>query len=131
MQLDATVRVRKADRASEYAKLLAERLAGETPDLVTAKTAKALRPGEVLIDWSQNNLAKTTIAPYSLRTTRTDRVHSGHGDGVRDCQHAADLVFVADDILYRVDKLGDLFAPCVTSAPRGPKHSRPAFYRAR
>ena len=28
---------------------------------------KALRPGKVLIDWSQNNAAKTTVAPYSLR----------------------------------------------------------------
>jgi len=29
--------------------------------------AKALRPGKVFIDWSQNNAAKTTVAPYSLR----------------------------------------------------------------
>ena len=28
---------------------------------------KAIRGGRVLIDWSQNNGAKTTIAPYSLR----------------------------------------------------------------
>ena len=29
--------------------------------------AKNLRPGKVFIDWSQNNAAKTTVAPYSLR----------------------------------------------------------------
>jgi bifunctional non-homologous end joining protein LigD len=28
---------------------------------------KALRVGKVLLDWSQNNPAKTTICPYSLR----------------------------------------------------------------
>ena len=28
---------------------------------------KALRPGKVLLDWSQNHPAKTTISPYSLR----------------------------------------------------------------
>jgi bifunctional non-homologous end joining protein LigD len=26
-----------------------------------------LRPGKVLLDWSQNTAAKTTITPYSLR----------------------------------------------------------------
>ena len=28
---------------------------------------KTLRGGKVLLDWSQNNPAKTTICPYSLR----------------------------------------------------------------
>ena len=39
---------------------------------------KALRPGKVLIDWSQNNAAKTTVAPYSLRAAApADGVHTG------------------------------------------------------
>lgn len=37
------------------------------PDLVVSRMAKALRDGRVLIDWSQANGKKTTIAPYSLR----------------------------------------------------------------
>jgi bifunctional non-homologous end joining protein LigD len=28
---------------------------------------KALRPGKVLVDWSQNSAAKTTVSVYSLR----------------------------------------------------------------
>ena len=28
---------------------------------------KTLRTGKVLVDWSQNSAAKTTIVPYSLR----------------------------------------------------------------
>ncbi len=28
---------------------------------------KSLRPGKIFVDWSQNNPAKTTVAPYSLR----------------------------------------------------------------
>ena len=28
---------------------------------------KSVRTGKVFVDWSQNNGAKTTIAPYSLR----------------------------------------------------------------
>jgi bifunctional non-homologous end joining protein LigD len=50
-----------------YAKHLAESLARDHSDLVVAKMAKVLRPGKVLLDWSQNNPAKTTICPYSLR----------------------------------------------------------------
>ena len=29
--------------------------------------AKAVRPGKIFVDWSQNARHKTTIAPYSLR----------------------------------------------------------------
>ena len=39
----------------------------QQPDLVVWKMTKSLRPGKVLLDWSQNTAAKTTIAPYSLR----------------------------------------------------------------
>jgi bifunctional non-homologous end joining protein LigD len=55
-----------AEVVHSYARQLAESLAVEHP-LVVAKMAKALRPGKVLLDWSQNNPAKTTISPYSLR----------------------------------------------------------------
>jgi len=34
---------------------------------VVSSMSKDLRPGRVLVDWSQNNPAKTTIAPWSLR----------------------------------------------------------------
>lgn len=50
MQLYTAVRVREADRTSAYAKSLAEHLVRETPDLVTAKMAKAARPGRILVD---------------------------------------------------------------------------------
>ena len=35
--------------------------------MVVSRMTKAIRAGKVLVDWSQNNAAKTTIAPYSLR----------------------------------------------------------------
>ena len=53
--------------ASALAKELAEALEADHRDLVTSRMSKALRPGKVFIDWSQNSAAKTTIAPYSLR----------------------------------------------------------------
>jgi bifunctional non-homologous end joining protein LigD len=56
-----------ADVVREYATRLAESLARERRDLVVSSMSKALRPGKVLLDWSQNHHAKTTICPYSLR----------------------------------------------------------------
>jgi bifunctional non-homologous end joining protein LigD len=50
-----------------YAKRLAESLARSHPRLMVSNMTKALRVGKVLLDWSQNNPAKTTICPYSLR----------------------------------------------------------------
>ena len=35
---------------------------------------KSLRPGKVLVDWSQNNAAKTTVSVYSLRARPTATV---------------------------------------------------------
>jgi bifunctional non-homologous end joining protein LigD len=59
------------DQSSEAASALARELAraieADHPDLVVSSMKKAERPGKVLIDWSQNSAAKTTIAPYSLR----------------------------------------------------------------
>ncbi|HEY0217612.1 MAG TPA: non-homologous end-joining DNA ligase [Cellulomonas sp.] len=51
----------------QYARDLAQRLAAAHPDLVVSSMRTAIRGGKVLIDWSQNHPAKTTITPYSLR----------------------------------------------------------------
>ena len=68
MQLYADLEgTRSADEVNAVARSLAEHLAQEWPELVTAKMTKALRPGKVFLDWSQNNAAKTTICPWSLR----------------------------------------------------------------
>ncbi|MFJ9363017.1 ATP-dependent DNA ligase [Nocardia sp. NPDC101769] len=53
--------------ASAVAKQVATNLQQLRPELVTATMAKSSRGGKVFLDWSQNNPAKTTIAPYSLR----------------------------------------------------------------
>jgi len=56
-----------SDQVSAVAHELARALEADHPDLVVSDMKKALRTGKVLVDWSQNNGAKTTIAPYSLR----------------------------------------------------------------
>ena len=54
-------------------------LEADHPDLAVSDMKKTLRTGKVLVDWSQNNAAKTTIVPYSLR----GRLHA-HGGGTAD-----------------------------------------------
>ena len=56
-----------ATRSPTFAHELARALEADHPDLVVSDMKKRCATGKVLIDWSQNNGAKTTIAPYSLR----------------------------------------------------------------
>ena len=56
-----------AEYVNQFAKQFAQVLESELPDLVVSSMKKSLRGGKVLVDWSQNNANKTTIAPYSLR----------------------------------------------------------------
>ncbi|TFD65342.1 non-homologous end-joining DNA ligase [Cryobacterium ruanii] len=56
-----------SDQVSAVAHELARALETDHRDLVVSDMKKSVRPGKVFVDWSQNNAAKTTIAPYSLR----------------------------------------------------------------
>ncbi|MBH0116469.1 non-homologous end-joining DNA ligase [Salinibacterium sp. NG253] len=56
-----------SQKMSAVAHELARALEADHPDLVVSDMKRSLRPGKVLIDWSQNSAAKTTVAPYSLR----------------------------------------------------------------
>jgi bifunctional non-homologous end joining protein LigD len=56
-----------ADVVREYVHRLAEELERAMPRLVVSRMTKTLRRGKVLLDWSQNHSAKTTICPYSPR----------------------------------------------------------------
>lgn len=63
-----------AEYVNRFAKQLALALESELPALVVSNMSKSLRHDRVLVDWSQNNANKTTIAPYSLRGTPEPRV---------------------------------------------------------
>jgi bifunctional non-homologous end joining protein LigD len=112
LQLYARVSGMTAERASALAKDFAERMERELPRLVVSRMTRSLRPGKVLIDWSQNNGAKTTVAPYSLRAREHPTVSTPvTWDEVGACREVADLFFTAPDVLARVEERGDLFAP--------------------
>lgn len=53
---------------------LGRRLEADLSPLVVTDMTRSLRPGRVLVDWSQNSPAKTTVCPYSLRGGRTPTV---------------------------------------------------------
>jgi bifunctional non-homologous end joining protein LigD len=110
LQLYVAVAGMTSQQTSDLAKDLAERLEQEQPELIVSRMTKALRPGKVLIDWSQNNAAKTTVAPYSLRARSQPTVSTPVSwDEVEGCKRASDLVFTADDVVARVADMGDLF----------------------
>ena len=62
--LDGT---QSSEQISDFAHELARSLEADHPELAVSDMKKTLRTGKVLVDWSQNNAAKTTIVPYSLR----------------------------------------------------------------
>jgi bifunctional non-homologous end joining protein LigD len=101
---------------SAFAKVLAEGLEQAHPDLVVSRMAKAVRPGKVLVDWSQNNPAKTTVTAYSLRARPRPTVSTPvTWDEVEACHDAEGLAFTSDEVLARTADLGDLFAPLVAA----------------
>ncbi|KQM82255.1 ATP-dependent DNA ligase [Agromyces sp. Leaf222] len=56
-----------SEQVSDVARELARALEADHQGLIVSSMSKLVRSGRVLIDWSQNNGKKTTIAPYSLR----------------------------------------------------------------
>ncbi|MFJ5861866.1 ATP-dependent DNA ligase [Pseudarthrobacter sp. NPDC092439] len=63
-----------SEQISAFAKELARALEADHPDLAVSDMKKTLRTGKVLVDWSQNSAAKTTVVPYSLRGRPTPLV---------------------------------------------------------
>ncbi len=103
------------DGLREHAYDIARKLESEHRELVVSNMRKSLRRGRVLIDWSQNHPAKTTVSAYSLRARPDPTVSTPvTWEEVGLCAEEADpdlLRFTAADVLDRVEQLGDLFAP--------------------
>lgn len=97
-----------SDQISAFAKELARAVEADHPDLVVSAMSKAARPGRVFIDWSQNNGAKTTIAPYSLRGRPHPTVAAPRTWAELDDPHLAHLTFT--EVLDRVESDGDPLA---------------------
>ena len=103
------------EHCSSFAQAVAQVLEKHHEDRVTSVMAKAVRPGKVFIDWSQNSRHKTTVAVYSLRARPRPTVSTPvTWDEVADAADGTPLSFEAPEVLERIEALGDLFAPTLT-----------------
>ncbi|MDB6111717.1 MAG: primase-like protein [Pedosphaera sp.] len=107
-----------------FARKLAEALEEKHPGQVVSKMRKDLRKGKVLVDWSQNDTHKTTICVYSLRArdlpTVSTPVTWREVENALKRGEAEKLSFLPDQVLKRVQKQGDLFAPVLTTKQKLP-----------
>jgi bifunctional non-homologous end joining protein LigD len=105
------------EQTKPFARQVAELLAQQMPDRVTANMAKRERRGKVLVDWSQNEWHKSTVAAYSLRagerpTASTPVTWEEVESGDLDYDHA--------DVVKRIERDGDLFGPMLTVVQKLP-----------
>lgn len=109
-----------SDQVRDLVQHLAQEMTRQYPDLVVWRMTRSLRPGKVLLDWSQNVAAKTTICPYSLRGRELPQVAAprtwaevetgaARRDGLRQ--------LLWDEVLDRVAADGDLLAPLGPATP--------------
>jgi bifunctional non-homologous end joining protein LigD len=131
------------DDTKPFARAVAELLEKTHPDRVVSRMTKSLRQGRVLVDWSQNDVHKTTVCAYSLRARERPTVSTPvEWDEVEAALKAGDpqaLAFEAPAVLRRVAERGDPLAESVTlrqelpdlgeeqaaSRPDGPRRRRP------
>ena len=116
LQLYASTKPRTTwDALRDHAHELARKLESEHRGLVVSNMRKSLRHRRVLIDWSQNHPAKTTIGVYSVRAMPEPTVSTPvTRSEVHACATKSDpslLRFTSDEVLRRVSTHGDLFAP--------------------
>jgi bifunctional non-homologous end joining protein LigD len=104
------------EATSTFALAVGQMLERQHPKLVLTTMTRAMRPGKVFVDWSQNNRHKTTIAVYSMRARPRPTVSTPvTWDEVADCAAGRDpLTFEANDVIARVDTHGDLFSDVLT-----------------
>ena len=105
-----------------FAKGVAELLEQKHPGLVVSNMAKVRRQKRVLIDWSQNHEAKTTVAVYSMRGKR-ERPYVSMPVTWAELKRLKDpmkLFFTPEAALRRLKKLGDLFAPVLSMKQKLP-----------
>lgn len=112
-------RLGEADRSYLHTKAVARAISKELarthPDLVVATMSRAARAARVYLDWGQNDANKSTIAPYSLRglslpTVSTPVTWMEVAQVLKE-RDPRPLLFGPADVLARVDRHGDLFAP--------------------
>ena len=102
-----------SDAISSVAHELARALESDHPELVVSDMKRSLRPGKVLVDWSQNSANKTTIAPYSLRGRARPTVAAPRTWRELSSRSLAQLDY--SQMMKRIQSKGDLLSPLLES----------------
>jgi bifunctional non-homologous end joining protein LigD len=103
------------DDTKSFSRAIAQTLERQFPDKIISNMSKALRKNKVFVDWSQNDEHKTTACVYSLRardypTVSTPITWKELEDAVKK-DDPDRISFQAHDVIDRVARFGDLFAP--------------------
>jgi bifunctional non-homologous end joining protein LigD len=113
------------DRTKAVARGLGAAVEAEHPEEVVTKMLKNLRRRKVMIDWSQNDQYKTTVSVYSLRATKAPGVSTPllweEVEALLKKKDPERVRFTPEQVLARVEKHGDLFAPVLKLKQKLPK----------
>ncbi|HEY7591355.1 MAG TPA: DNA ligase D [Candidatus Limnocylindrales bacterium] len=90
------------------------------PDLVSWEWAKAKRGGKARLDYTQNEPIKTLVAPYAVRPAPGAPVSAPISWDELDDPDLRPNRWTIRDVVERVEKVGDLFAPAQTDAQELP-----------
>jgi bifunctional non-homologous end joining protein LigD len=106
------------EQTKPFARAVAELLQKRHPRQVVSRMAKELRPGRVLVDWSQNDEHKTTVCVYSLRARERPTISTPlrweELEQALRSRREPNLSAEPGELLERVARDGDLFAPLLT-----------------
>ena len=105
------------EQTKPFARAVAQLLEKRHPEFVTSRMSKSLRPGRVLIDWSQNDPHKTTVCVYSLRALEhpllSTPLHWEEVECAARARRPPQLSMQPAELLARVEREGDLHAALV------------------
>jgi bifunctional non-homologous end joining protein LigD len=111
LHLLASLRPTDSELVQAYARQLAVEAEAALPELAVHRMARQLRAGKVFVDHSQNNHAKTTAAPYTLRARHRQTVSTPvTWDELAAAGSPEDLVVLADEVPARLRRHGELMA---------------------
>lgn len=106
------------DHTRAFSQAVGGLLEARHPDRVLITQTRSLRPGKVLVDWTQNHLTKTTVCAYSLRgqprPSASTPLTWSEVEAADAAGDASQLRFELDDVLARVTADGDHFAAVAT-----------------
>jgi bifunctional non-homologous end joining protein LigD len=99
---------------SNWVEALSRAVGAAAPSLVSWEWAKSSRSGKARLDFTQNAVNKTLVAPYAVRPVANAAVSTPiTWDELDDPALRPDR-WTIQTVLARIDEVGDLFAPALT-----------------